>query len=127
MPASATLSPAETVSVTLDVPADLAARLYAVPSALLNRLLADALDAQQEDVPNDYQTNAALWDDYDPAAEPIDEAFIAELIAADEETKRVGLIPFEEILRQSEADRQGGPGFVERVRARVAARNAEAE
>ena len=49
--------------------------------------------------------------------ETVDMALIAELQAADEETSRTGTVAFDEVLRQTDDN----PGFVERLRAQLAA------
>ena len=78
---------------------------YASPSAYVESLL----QAAQRDA------DAAQGLEY---SEPVNIDFIAELRAADEETKRVGTIPFEEVAQRME---QGdGPDFLARVRARIA-------
>lgn len=63
-----------TVTLTLDLPADLAERVQALPPATLNRYAIATLPGM---------VDAAEADAGD--TEPVDEAFIAELIAADEE------------------------------------------
>lgn len=76
-------------------------------------------EAMKRDLSGQNGNAHVVHDDYDADAEPVDMAFIAELRAADEETKRVGYIPFEDVVRRAEAD--DGPGFLSRLRARQAA------
>ena len=104
----------QTISLTLDLPDDMERRFFALPPDARNRFVSvavyDLLNASDQT----FQTN--ITDEGDE----INETLVAELIAADEETKRVGLTPFEEIVRRADAD--DGPGFVERARARLTAK-----
>ena len=96
------------MTVTLDLPPHLASRVEADARAQ-GRTVSDLL-------------LDAVFDLYatDTDTEPIDEAFVAELIAADEETERIGTISFEEVVRRMEAD-AAEPDFLSRLRARQAA------
>ncbi len=100
-------------TLTIDVSDEIATRFHALPKEAINHfataVLPDWIESTEE-------TNEPTDD------EPIDEVFVAELIAADEEAARTGYagtITLEELRQQMEAD--SGPGFIERLRARLAA------
>ena len=111
-----------TVTITLDLPDDIAARLAAASADKLARFNQFAVARLPELLADD------TWEIVDPAVdpaayehsgEPLDEDYIAELRAIDEENKRGVSISLEELVQRMEAD--SGPGFVERIRARLAA------
>ena len=98
------------MTVTLDLPPHLA-----------NRVESDAR-AQGRSVPDFLLDTVSNVYEADTDTEPVDMALIAELRTADEETKRVGTVSFEDVLRQAEADRKSEAGLAAAVRARVQTR-----
>ena len=89
-----------TVTLTLDLPADLAERIHALPPATLNHFAVAALPDWLEAA----EKTKASFEYYDASSEPADMGFVAELHAAFAEADQVGTIPFEEVLRRVEAE-----------------------
>ena len=108
----------QTVTLTLDLPDDMASRFHALPAEKMRRYTAAALPdvikaAEAAELDADYPKDTDVDD------EPIDMAFVAELIAADEEYARTGKgtsISLEELEARMEA-----PDYLKRARAQLAA------